>query len=90
LREKSKALFGNRDRLEVLAAIARSQDAAVNATDLALELGILNPRVRTQLIALAEAGLLAPAPTEDVKRWYVKRESPFWGGCLDLLDDEPG
>lgn len=44
----SKLLLGNQDRLEVGEAIARSEDGLVNATDLGLELGIAQPRVRNQ------------------------------------------
>jgi DNA-binding IclR family transcriptional regulator len=78
-------LFGNRDRIEVILAIDRSEDGCVNATDLAEETGLINSRVRAQLIALAEADLLDPGPSDqDRKRWYVRRQSPFWSACRDL------
>jgi hypothetical protein len=86
VREKSKALFGNRDRAEVAQAIAQSPDGIVNATDLSLELGMLNSRVRTQLLALVEAELLDPGLQEAGKRWYVRRESSFWTTLSDLID----
>jgi len=87
LREKSKCLLGNRDRLEVAVAIARSPDPAVNATDLSADLDMANTRVRAQLIVFLEAGLLIDAPPQDLKRWYLRRDSPFWEACLDLFDD---
>ncbi len=84
--ENSKALFGNRDRIVVIEAIARRADDAVNATDLSLELGMLNSRVRAQLLALSEVGLLGHTPPGPGKRWYVRRKSSFWKACLDLID----
>jgi predicted ArsR family transcriptional regulator len=88
-RQMSKTLFGNMDRLLVAVAIARS-DGAVNATDLSIELGVFNNRVRNQLVVLAEAGLLQAMPTADRKRWYLRRPSPFWDACLDLDADWGG
>jgi hypothetical protein len=87
----SKLLLGNQDRLEVGVAVARSQDGVVNATDLALELGIVQPRVRNQLVVLEKARLLDRMPKSgDVKQWFVRRESPFWDVCLMLYDDWGG
>lgn len=87
----SKLLFGNQDRLEVGVAVARSEDGLVNATDLGLELGIAQPRVRNQLVALEKAGLLDRMPRSgDVKQWFLRRESPFWDACLVLYKDWGG
>jgi hypothetical protein len=87
-RQRSKNLFGNRDRLEVAVAIALSPDGVVNATDLAIELALPNTRVRSQLIALREAGLLIDTPAQSWgKRWYVRREHPFWQTCVELFDE---
>jgi hypothetical protein len=84
IRARSRALFGNLDRLEVMAAIAASVDGVVNATDLQWQLQIANNRVRAQLVALTELGLLQQVPTEARKRYYVRIDSPFWPTCLDL------
>jgi DNA-binding transcriptional ArsR family regulator len=87
----SKLLLGNQDRLEVGVAVAGSEDGLVNATDLGLELGIAQPRVRSQLIALEKAGLLdRMAKSGDVKLWFQRRESPFWSVCLVLYEDWRG
>jgi DNA-binding transcriptional ArsR family regulator len=87
----SKLLLGNQDRLEVGVAVARSEDGLVNATDLGLELGIAQPRVRSQLIALEKAGLLDRMPKSgDVKQWFQRRESPFWSVSLVLYEDWGG
>jgi hypothetical protein len=81
-------LFGNQDRVEVAVAIAANEDGAVNATDLAIETGLINTRVRAQLRALADVGLLAEVPAAgELKRWYVRQDSTFWQICLDLYDE---
>jgi hypothetical protein len=87
LRERSKLVYGNRDRLQVAVAVARSDSGLVNATDLAEETGLVNTRVRAQLIAFAEAGLLEAMPPDAGKRWYSRVESPFWRQCLDLAEE---
>jgi hypothetical protein len=85
VRGGSKVLFGNRDRLEVAVAIALSEDKAVNATDLADELRLVNSRVRTQLLAFAKVELLSEMPAGgELKRWYVRQDNPFWQSCLGL------
>jgi hypothetical protein len=85
VRANSKVLLGNKDRLEVAVAIALSEDHAVNATDLADELRLVNSRVRTQLLAFAKVELLSEMPGGgELKRWYVRQENPFWQFCLDL------
>ncbi|MGN6202573.1 MAG: ArsR family transcriptional regulator [Solirubrobacterales bacterium] len=87
----SKLLLGNQDRVEVGVAVARSEDGAVNATDLALELGIAQPRVRNQLLVLEKAGLLQRMPkSQDVKQWFMRLESPFWNVCVVLYEDWGG
>jgi hypothetical protein len=78
LRARSKLLFGNRDRLEVAAAIAANDDALVNATEFQWKLGIANNRIRAQLIALAELDLLTDGTTDGGKRWYLRLDSPMW------------
>jgi hypothetical protein len=87
-RALSKALFGNQDRIDVVMAITHSEDGVVNATDLAEKTGLINSRVRAQLLALVDAKLLDEVPPtgQDRKRWYVRRDSSFWQACLDLYD----
>ncbi len=88
LREQSKGLFGNKDRLDVLLAIADSDDGMVNATDLEHEIGLINSRVRAQLRALVKVGLLSEVDTgQDKKRWYIRSDSSFWQACQDLYTD---
>ncbi|HEY1690339.1 MAG TPA: hypothetical protein VGF95_15905 [Solirubrobacteraceae bacterium] len=86
VRERSKHVFGNRDRLEVAVAIACSADGLVNATDLgAVLVGWPNNRIRAQLVALAKAGLLQAAPRNGPGRvWYSREPSLFWEACREL------
>lgn len=87
LRQRSKAMFGSSDRLPVALAIAAAQDGAVNATDLSWELQLANNRVRAQLVAMADLGLLQPVPPDSGgKRWYVRLDSQFWDVCVDLYE----
>lgn len=72
--------------MQVADAIHRSEDGAVNATDLATELGLPNTRVRAQLLAFAEAELLAPDMKGTGKHWYLRRPSPYWMVCSDLME----
>lgn len=87
LRSRSKAAFGNQDRLEVAAAVARASGGLVNATQLAAEIGMVNTRVRAQLMALVDAGLLKGSLTSDRVRWYERRESAFWALVAELHDE---
>jgi hypothetical protein len=88
LRERSKLLFGNRDRLEVALAVARSGDGLVNATDLSSVLvGWPNNRIRAQLVALASVDLLRAAPKNGPGRvWYSRQPSSFWATCSELAE----
>jgi predicted transcriptional regulator len=85
LRHQAKLLFGNRDRVEVAIAIARSNTGMVNAAELSYEIGLQNNRIRAQLKTLADAGLLQEMPREASGRvWYERRDSSFWDACLEL------
>jgi hypothetical protein len=81
LRARSKLVFGNADRLQVGAAVARSSSGVVHAQELATQLGIAPPRVRTQLLAFVAAGLMEPLPRAGATVDYERIEDPFW----DLL-----
>lgn len=84
MRTRSKLVFGNMDRLDVAVAIART-DEAVNATDLGKALDMAPNRVRTQLLALAEAGLLRSAPSGLTQhRSFLREPSVFWDFCVAL------
>jgi hypothetical protein len=97
-RARSKALFGNSDRIAIAAAVARSPDGWVNATDLHLSMpSIAVNRIRAQLVAFVDAGLVdnAPRTQGDRRVWYVRRAHEFWVVCQDLeaawtADRRPG
>jgi len=80
LRGFSKTMFGNADRIEVAAAVARCQSGMVNGQELHELLGISPPRVRAQLLALASAGLVEQLPRMGQRLNYgiVDRDDPFW------------
>ena len=85
-RVRSKSLFGNLDRLEVAVAVASSALDAVNATDLTEALpGLPNNRIRAQLVALANVGLLQAMPRDGSGRiWYIRKPALFWAACVEL------
>jgi hypothetical protein len=81
-------VFGNRDTLDVAVAIGRQGDSAVNATDLSRDLGIAVNRVRSQLVAFADADLLRELDIGNSgKRWFVRRDSRFWELCAALAQE---
>ncbi len=65
-------------------AIALSPDGIVNATDLTREVDLPQSRIRNQLVAMAEGELLTAFETTDVKRWYKRKDAPFWQACIAL------
>ena len=86
LRARSKQVFGNADRLEVVAAVAQSRSGVVHAQELADSLGISPPRVRTQLLALTEAGLMRLLPREGLTQNYERVKDPYWEAMSSIVD----
>jgi len=85
LRERSKRLFGNADRLEVALAVAESPSGVVHAQELADRLRISPPRVRTQLLAFVEAGILEILPRSGQVQNYERIPDPFWASTEALM-----
>lgn len=85
LRERSKLLFGNADRLQVAQAVSRSS-GVVHAQELANQLGISPPRVRTQLLAFTDAGILRLLPREGLVQSYERLEDPFWDAADQVVE----
>ena len=77
IRARSKRLFGNADRLEVALAVARSA-GLVHAQELSNQLQISPPRVRSQLLAFVEAGIMRALPRDGLVQNYERLEDPFW------------
>jgi len=89
IREHSKRMFGNQDRLEVAVAITRVELGRVNATDLHHDTGIAVNRVRAQLLALESLGLLAKTGNDNGKRVFtrVDRDDRFWSFAVGEYAD---
>jgi DNA-binding transcriptional ArsR family regulator len=77
IRQRSKRLFGNADRLEVALAVAESS-GLVHAQELADQLGISPPRVRAQLLAFVAAGIMRVMPRSGLVQNYERIDDPFW------------
>jgi hypothetical protein len=91
VRKRSKTLFGSIDRLEVAVAIALSDDGVVNATDLHWDLRLAVNRVRAQILALADSGMLTESIAgENGKRMFVRVSGGFWDFCLEWYADSIG
>ncbi len=78
LREQSRLIFGNLDRLEVAVVVGRSASGVVTASDVVAKTGIERPRVRAQLERFVEAGLAERLPRSTGDQYYQRVESPFW------------
>jgi hypothetical protein len=80
LRDHSKRMFGNRDRLEVAVAITRVQLGKVNATDLHRDIDVAVNRIRAQLLVLESLQLLRKTGSEEGKRMFqrIDDQDPFW------------
>jgi hypothetical protein len=84
IRQRSKRLFGNADRLEVAQAVAESS-GVVHAQELADQLGMSPPRVRTQLLAFVGAGIMQILPRHGLVQNYERIDDPFWSLVSDLV-----
>jgi hypothetical protein len=89
LRERSRVLFGNADRLEVAIAVARSPSGVVHAQGLGNEVKITPPRVRAQLLAFVEAGVMRQLGRIGQTVDYERIDGPFWR-AVELLGEEWG
>jgi hypothetical protein len=90
VREHSKRMFGNQDRLEVAVGIMRFQLGRVNATDLSREVDVAVNRIRAQLLALEALELLKRTGSEDGKRMFerVDDHDRFWAFACGEFDDQ--
>lgn len=84
VRARSKLVFGNADRLQVAAAVARASSGVVHAQEISTLLGISPPRVRSQLLALSAAGLLRQLPRHGMTVDYERVDDPFWDAASAL------
>jgi hypothetical protein len=81
----SRILFGQRHRLAVMIAVARSSSGVVNPGDLAAELGFrAQSSIQDPLRDLCAAGLLARLPDTSGRTYYERQESKVWAWIEDL------
>jgi hypothetical protein len=86
IRELSTVVFGQRYRLEVMAAIARSHGGLVCLTDLADELGVRTSNIQKPLTSLTDSYLISRLPAGDSKRrFYRRNDSAAWVFALELV-----
>lgn len=85
LRELSRAAFQQRYRLEVMLAVADSEDGLVSLTDLATRLGLPASNVQGALRSLIDTGLLTELPQGDSRRKFLLRSnSAAWDWAREL------
>lgn len=90
VRDVSAAVFGNKYRLEVIAAIA-SAPGDVYARELAVEIGVPDNLVTPSLTKLEHAGYIErlPRPRPNDPQYYrnVNPESAIWAMALALVSE---
>lgn len=86
LRDLSDVVFGQRYRLEVMAAIATADDGIVCLTDLARSLDVTPSNLQRPLQSLTTAELISRLPSGDSRRRYYRRNpSLAWEFALELV-----
>lgn len=85
LRALSRAAFGQTYRLEVMLAVADSEDGLVTLTDLAKALDISTSNVQVALRSLVATGLLSELPKDDNRRKYlIRNPSSAWDWAREM------
>ncbi|MEC3979831.1 hypothetical protein [Amycolatopsis sp. H20-H5] len=85
LRMKSQVAFGQRYRLELMLAVAASDDGIICLTDLAKELDVAISNLQGPMRSLIGAGLLTPLPRGDSRRkFYIRNASAAWAWAREL------
>jgi hypothetical protein len=85
LRNRSKRLYGNADRLQVAYAVAKSP-GVVHAQELADALLISPPRVRAQLLAFVEAEVMLTLPRSGHIQNYERLDDAFWPSTVAQVE----
>lgn len=85
LRETSRVVFGQTHRLEVMLAVARSDDGIVCLTEVAKVLSVSVSSLQKPFQALIHARLLSPLPDVDSRyRFYARNPSAAWAWAEEL------
>jgi DNA-binding transcriptional ArsR family regulator len=66
-------------------AVAEHSREVVNAQELSEQLGISPPRVRAQLLAFVESGLMTAVPRSELRQYYERIDDPFWSAVRTLV-----
>lgn len=91
LRQVSQHAFGQRYRLELMLAIAGTDDGIVCLTDLAKTLKIAISNLQSPLRALVNTGLISPLPRGDSRRkFYIRNPSAAWAWAQELSEHGQG
>lgn len=88
-RRMSVLVFGNRHKLDLLAALAEAGEGGVSVSMLAERHGVAASVYYAPLTDLIEAGMvtrLDPVPRER-RRWYVRVEHRVWASVRALTQD---
>lgn len=85
IRKRSAMAFGQSYRLEVMVAIAESDERRISLSDIAQALGVPASSIQKPLRALVDLGLLTEsADSSTRKKYYVRNESSGWTFAYEL------
>lgn len=95
LRRLSRDAFGQQYRLEIMLAVAASEDGIVCLSDLAQELSLTPSNIQSGLRSMIDTDLLTELPRGDSRRKFLLRNpSAAWDwakelGALAGANDDP-
>lgn len=79
LRRVSRSAFGQDHRLELMLAIARSEDGIFTLSELVTALEVGASSLQRPLGSLIETALVSPLPSSESRfRHYTRNQSPAW------------
>jgi DNA-binding IclR family transcriptional regulator len=85
LREISRSAFGQTHRLELMIAIADSDDGVVSLTELARALGVSISSLQRPFESVIATKLISPLPDVDSRyRYYTRNPSSAWAWAKEL------
>ncbi|KQQ65403.1 MarR family transcriptional regulator [Microbacterium sp. Leaf320] len=85
LRGVSRSAFGQSYRLELMLAIARSEDGLCTLTELAQQTGVAMSSLQRPFQSLVDVGLISPVPDADSRyRYFLRNPSAAWTWAVEL------
>jgi hypothetical protein len=86
-RALSVRVFGNRHKLELLVALAGTEDDGVNLSELGIERDVPPSVYYAPMRDFIEAGLVEKVPrvSGERRRWYRRSRHRFWEHAPELL-----